>query len=219
MDVKLIVLEGKNAGKQIPVTGRRFCIGRADDCQLRPQSKLVSRRHCEIVIEKDQITLEDLGSANGTFVNGERVRQSCELHHGDRLKIGPLEFEVRCEVGMGGRKKPKVQSVQEAVARTLENTTPPNPDELDISKWLDDEAVADEVQAPDTRNLAADATWAPGAKSAGSPVATPRAGTPGKGAHATEPDAGDKTASVKPPAQTDSRSAAADILRKYLNKK
>jgi len=43
MDLKLKVLEGKNAGQEVPVTGKKFFIGRAEDCHLRPGSDLISR--------------------------------------------------------------------------------------------------------------------------------------------------------------------------------
>ena len=93
--VKLYVLHGKQAGKSIPVEGARFFIGRAEDCQLRPHSELISRHHCGITVEDDVVLLRDFGSKNGTFVNGSRIVDEVELHPGDRLQVGALEFEVR----------------------------------------------------------------------------------------------------------------------------
>ena len=52
MEVKLIVANGKQAGKEIPVAGHTFLIGRGEGCQLRPQCSEVSRKHCAILIEE-----------------------------------------------------------------------------------------------------------------------------------------------------------------------
>ena len=102
MEVKLVVVGGRHAGKEIPVTGPQFLIGRGERCQLRPQSDMVSREHCAIVVEEGTVVVRDLNSRNGTFVNQQRVEGSRKLHSGDRLKIGPLEFEVRLATRLNG---------------------------------------------------------------------------------------------------------------------
>jgi len=135
MDVRLIVVSGKKAGEEVPIAVPRFFIGRAEDCHLRPHSELVSRHHCAIIVEESLAAIRDFGSKNGTFVNGERVRGEQELNTGDRLKVGDLEFEVRLGVGVGGKKKPKVRSVQEAAARTVESSLE---DDMDLNSWLTD---------------------------------------------------------------------------------
>ena len=95
LDVKLYVLHGRQAGVMIPVTGSRFSIGRAEDCQLRPHSDLISRHHCGITIEGESVLIRDFGSKNGTFVNGRRIEEEVELQAGDRMQVGSLEFEIR----------------------------------------------------------------------------------------------------------------------------
>lgn len=132
MDVKLIVANGKHIGEKIPVSGPKFIIGRSEECQLRPRSDLISRHHCAVVIEEGYVGVRDFGSKNGTFVNGERVRGEQELKNGDRLSIGQLEFLVELVVNVSGKKKPKVHSVQEAAARTVESSG----GELDLANWL-----------------------------------------------------------------------------------
>jgi pSer/pThr/pTyr-binding forkhead associated (FHA) protein len=94
MDVKLKVLAGKHAGKEIPLTKSNFLIGRADDCHLRAGSDLISRHHCMFTIEGDVVVLKDFGSRNGTLVNDQRVEGERTLQAGDQLKVGPLEFEM-----------------------------------------------------------------------------------------------------------------------------
>jgi pSer/pThr/pTyr-binding forkhead associated (FHA) protein len=94
MRVKLKVLVGSGAGKEIPVPVSRFLIGRADDCHMRPKSDAISRNHCAILVKEDGVVIRDLNSRNGTFVNGERIQGDCELKAGDKIGIGKLEFEA-----------------------------------------------------------------------------------------------------------------------------
>lgn len=95
MDFSLVVMSGKPEGKEIPVRVPRFIIGRDPDCQLRPASPLISKKHCAFVLNGDTVIVEDYGSTNGTFVNDEPVDGSRALAHGDRVKVGPLEFQAK----------------------------------------------------------------------------------------------------------------------------
>jgi pSer/pThr/pTyr-binding forkhead associated (FHA) protein len=146
MEVKLIVAKGKHAGKEVPVAKPKFVIGRAEDCHLRPFSELVSRHHCAIIADDGPVAVRDFGSKNGTFVNGDRVEGEKELKNGDRLVIGNLEFEVQVSVAVGGARKPKVESVQQAAARTVESGV----DELDLDNWLRETRTSDSAQDTDT---------------------------------------------------------------------
>jgi len=134
MEVRLVVLNGKHAGQKISIRGPKFLIGRAEDCQLRPRSDLISHHHCAILVREKGAVIEDLGSTHGTLVNGQRVEGQRELKSGDKLRVGPLEFEVALEISLKGPKKPKVRSVQEAAARTVEAAT--SEEELDVTSWL-----------------------------------------------------------------------------------
>jgi pSer/pThr/pTyr-binding forkhead associated (FHA) protein len=140
MEIKLIVAGGKQTGKEIPVAGHKFLIGRSEECQLRPQHTEVSRKHCVIVVEEGAATIEDCGSTNGTFVNDQRISGRRELKDGDRIRVGVLGLVVRLTVAAVSEKKPKVHTIQEAAARTL--TSPiVRGDDLDISSWLGDEST------------------------------------------------------------------------------
>jgi pSer/pThr/pTyr-binding forkhead associated (FHA) protein len=137
MEVKLVVVGGKHAGTAIPIPGPKFLIGRGEGCHFRPQSHLVSRKHCAIVVQEGSVSIEDFGSTNGTFVNGEKVEQQRELKTGDHIKVGGFELEVELTATLEGKKKPKVNNVQEAAARTV--AAPVSPEgELDVSGWLAD---------------------------------------------------------------------------------
>jgi predicted component of type VI protein secretion system len=94
MDLKLLVVQGKPEGKEIPVRVPRFIIGRSAECQLRPNSELISRHHCQIAVNGNQASIMDLGSSNGTIVNGERITEEVPIDDGDLVQVGPLGFQV-----------------------------------------------------------------------------------------------------------------------------
>lgn len=97
MDVRLKVLKGSNSGKEVRVPQPQALIGRSEECHLRPQSEAVGRRHCVLLVRESKVIIQDLGSRNGTFVNGERISKETALSSGDVLGIGPLEFEIIIE--------------------------------------------------------------------------------------------------------------------------
>jgi predicted component of type VI protein secretion system len=94
LQVDLKVLEGRQQGKLIPLNVRQFLIGREQDCHLRPNSDLVSRHHCVFTIDDFTARLRDLGSTNGTYVNGERIQGQVVLKPGDNVVVGKLSFEI-----------------------------------------------------------------------------------------------------------------------------
>jgi pSer/pThr/pTyr-binding forkhead associated (FHA) protein len=98
MKLSLTVLTaGKAAGKTIPITLAQFLIGRDPQCNLRPSSAMVSKRHCALMIKGDKVFVRDFDSTNGTFINNEPVKGERELHNDDILKVGPLEFRAVVE--------------------------------------------------------------------------------------------------------------------------
>lgn len=92
--VILKVLSARQQGSTIPLPTGRFLIGREEDCHLRPNSELVSRHHCVFTHDEYTVRVRDLGSTNGTFVNGNRVRGTAVLNSGDHITVGKLEFEI-----------------------------------------------------------------------------------------------------------------------------
>jgi len=148
MEVNLIIANGKQMGKKISISSSKFLIGRGEECHLRPQSSLVSRKHCVILIEGNSAAIEDLGSTNGTFVNNEKLEERRELKSGDRIKVGMLGLEVQLAVGVGGTKKADIHSVQEAAARTVAAASAAEED-FDVSRWLgEDKDDATAVSPP-----------------------------------------------------------------------
>jgi pSer/pThr/pTyr-binding forkhead associated (FHA) protein len=68
-------------------------VGRSAGAQFIVEAPLVSRLHCQLTATADALHVKDLGSTNGTFVNGRRVK-TAELKEGDRLSVGRLELVV-----------------------------------------------------------------------------------------------------------------------------
>lgn len=98
MQTKLIVASGKSAGRAIAIKRSTLLIGRAEDCDVRPLSEDVSRRHCAIHVGPADVWAEDLGSRNGTFVNNVRIKEKTRLSDGDLVRVGSLELKVSCAV-------------------------------------------------------------------------------------------------------------------------
>lgn len=135
MDVILKVLEGGKAGTKIAVKKNEFIIGRSTKCHLCAGSTAISRQHCAIVRDDNRVTVKDLGSRNGTLLNGIRIDGEHELASGDEIVVGPLKFMVAITPGIGNAKRPEVKSVAEAVVRAAD-TPPGDIGDDDISKWL-----------------------------------------------------------------------------------
>lgn len=69
-------------------------IGRDSLCSVVLKDKKVSRKHCQLTAREEELYIEDMGSKNGTFVNGERVIGEMPIHPGDILKVGDTSFKV-----------------------------------------------------------------------------------------------------------------------------
>jgi pSer/pThr/pTyr-binding forkhead associated (FHA) protein len=81
-------ISGKYQGGEFPLPpNTEIIVGRSSDLDMVLVEDMVSRRHAKIVVNADQVTIQDLGSTNGTFVNGERVKRAT-LNDGDRVLIG-----------------------------------------------------------------------------------------------------------------------------------
>lgn len=95
MDVHLVVVKGNPRGRTLTFGPGEYLFGRGPECHVRPDSEWVSRQHCLLAISDETLTLKDLGSTNGTLVNGSRVIGMRDLTHGDTVQIGPLVLQVR----------------------------------------------------------------------------------------------------------------------------
>jgi pSer/pThr/pTyr-binding forkhead associated (FHA) protein len=94
MQVVLAMFKGDGERRSFSVVREMTVIGRREDCDLRIPVGDVSRKHCRLVMEEETIRIEDLGSSNGTYVNGHRVQEG-ELQPGDRIQVGPVQFIIQ----------------------------------------------------------------------------------------------------------------------------
>lgn len=90
MRLRIQVVHGKPYGHTISFDNGQFIFGRGPECDVRPNSDLVSRQHCLLSVGDGGATIRDLGSRNGTLVNGQLVTEEQALADGDKLHLGPL---------------------------------------------------------------------------------------------------------------------------------
>jgi len=87
-------ISGKYQGGEFPVTANKeIVVGRSSDLDMVLVEDMVSRKHARINLQTDGIWIEDLGSTNGTFVNGEKIKRA-RLKEGDRILIGTSILKV-----------------------------------------------------------------------------------------------------------------------------
>lgn len=94
MNAQLRVLSGPFVGDSIRIDRRKFIVGREQDCQLRPVSEFISRYHCVLLLDDFTLRVRDLGSKNGTFVNGRRITGEVVLCHDDMISLGEMTMQV-----------------------------------------------------------------------------------------------------------------------------
>jgi len=100
-------ISGKYQGGEFPIgEGQEIVIGRSSDLDMVLVEEMVSRKHARIALQNGVITIEDLGSTNGTFVNGEKVQRGT-LAEGDRVLIGTNILKVIATTVEGGPADPK----------------------------------------------------------------------------------------------------------------
>ena len=245
MAIKLRVLHGKNAGHEIRLKEPKFLIGRGEDCQLRPKSESISRHHCEFSISGNDVTLSDLGSKNGTFVNGEVIEGPTRLSQSDEIRVGKLAFEI---VGL------EIETPAPAVANpavtnpAVANPAVANPavankekpaamfadeaiEDSDISAWLqegDDSTRARELAEPETKQFRLETTDRDALVAA--PAETEEAESDSEDTDEDSTVSDDSSAENKkkkfgklpsklPVNSTDSREAASDMLKKFFNRR
>src|ERR1700733_1311745 len=71
-----------------------YVIGREAVCEVHLEVELVSRRHAQLTVNFDHVLIEDLGSSNGTFVNGEPVKEPTRLWPNQQIQIGSARVDI-----------------------------------------------------------------------------------------------------------------------------
>jgi predicted component of type VI protein secretion system len=138
MDFELHVVKGRSANQVLKLADVVNTVGRHDDCTIRIKSSQVSRRHCELFEKKGTLLLKDLGSANGTYVNGKKVQGQQVLEPGDELTIGGVKLRV-ARVGIAPPVKPVVTRSDDTAVAAL---APAATDDEEFEIDFDDEPAA-----------------------------------------------------------------------------
>lgn len=94
MDVSLIMFKEDGQRKEFALDLGKTVIGRQEECDLRIPLPEISRKHTLVIVSENAVTIRDLGSANGTYVNNKKISET-ELSPGDHIVIGPLVFTVQ----------------------------------------------------------------------------------------------------------------------------
>jgi hypothetical protein len=110
-------ISGKYQGGEFPVVPeKQIIVGRSSELDMVLVEDMVSRKHAKIAMQSDQIWIEDLGSTNGTFVNGEKIKRA-RLKEGDRVLIGTSILKLIASDGPTDGTDARVQLESVAAAR------------------------------------------------------------------------------------------------------
>ncbi len=96
MEVNLVLFKKDGSQKAFSLPNDNTIIGRRHDCDLCIPLMVVSKRHCQLNLNKEAVKIRDLDSRNGTFLNGKRINETT-VKAGDYIKIGPLTFLLQID--------------------------------------------------------------------------------------------------------------------------
>ncbi len=120
MRARLVSLDG---GPSIDLIKDLTLLGRDEDCDTRLDHKSVSKVHCVIVKTDGLLLLRDLGSTNGTRVNGQRVRRAALLPN-DTLAVANLKFQVKFGIELEKMEQPAAKDAKKDAAALRRNALP-----------------------------------------------------------------------------------------------
>lgn len=96
-----VIFKSTSSTQQIRLSRPVSIVGRTSECDVVLRASDISKQHCRIIIDTESVTIEDLGSANGTFVNGQKIRKA-QLEDRDRVGFADHEFKVRIALPKAG---------------------------------------------------------------------------------------------------------------------
>jgi pSer/pThr/pTyr-binding forkhead associated (FHA) protein len=152
LDVQLALVKGSRP-QRFPMRRPVAVVGRKKGCDLRIPSSEVSRRHCVFRIEYDCVTIEDLGSSNGTYLNEDRVDVKQVVRPGDHVRIGSIVFVAEYHLSQEAMERLAVRDVEpideEADVELVGNMAKAVPiDDVEvIEDSVDDEAMPIAVES------------------------------------------------------------------------
>lgn len=140
MTARLIIMTGKHQGKKMALAeGCKLVIGRDEGVAVRLATSEVSRRHCAIRVREGVVSVEDLGSRNGTQINDATITKRTRVKAGDILRVGPMLFqlEVKTKTAAASGKDPSAAIESETDEVIIKEST-----EDSIVNWLAEEEPA-----------------------------------------------------------------------------
>jgi pSer/pThr/pTyr-binding forkhead associated (FHA) protein len=152
MQVALVMFRADGEKRSFPLPRSIAVLGRREDCDLRIPLAEVSRKHCRLIADEDTLKLEDLGSSNGTYVNGQRVQEAM-LNPGDTVTIGPVSFVVQIN-GVPAEEDIQLETANPNTDTSLAMPAEPDPDsegsgEMSLENLDGLEDLKDEAEAED----------------------------------------------------------------------
>jgi hypothetical protein len=149
LGLSLRFISGKYEGGEFPLEdGKDIVVGRSSELDMVLVEEMVSRKHAKITVKRNKISIEDLGSTNGTFVNGERI-QHAELHEGDRILIGTSILKVVADAATSSEMQAKA-TVMGAPRRGVRHRTSSSPNGDEAPRMT---GHLEEVPLPDLLQL------------------------------------------------------------------
>ena len=146
MTIALVTFGKSGVRKEFAIEKGTTVIGRRIDADLRIPLNQISRAHCEILVNKEKALLRDLDSSNGTYVNGEQIKE-VSLKAGDLIKLGPVIFTVQIDgepkditppaVTPAPKSKPRKASDKSVTTVGAEGLDVDDLDEIDVDDLSD----------------------------------------------------------------------------------
>ena len=149
MSIQLILTQGSRAGTAAPIHPGYYLVGRHKECQIRPKSRSVSRRHCLLLHNEDGFGAMDLKSTGGTYVNGQRVEPHRwrVLTDGDELRFGKVAFTVSIKIPALAATESSADASATSAGSTSGSSTdmeaPESWQNFEVAKFLEIEDLAE----------------------------------------------------------------------------
>ena len=140
MTARLIIITGKHQGKKMTLAeGCKLIVGSDEGVAVRLATSEVSRRHCAIRVREGVVSVEDLGSRNGTQINDVTITKRSRVKPGDILRVGPMLFqlEVKAKAAAARGKDPSAAIESETDEVVIRESS-----EDSIVNWLAEEEPA-----------------------------------------------------------------------------
>lgn len=145
MDAALVVFKKNGKRLDIPLKAGVTIMGRRPDCDVRIPLGTVSRKHCRIVQKDEGFVLQDLGSANGTYLNSQRIIEDV-VNAGDTISVGSFHFTVQIE-GKPENIQPPAKKQDTSELKSTHGSTVGDfaADTGDAAKLIEEEDHPDEI--------------------------------------------------------------------------